>query len=158
MKRVGRVAATVAALAGAAAVASAQDVVRLSLKDAESRAVQNHPAIRAGEYATLAAGETVRQVRSAYLPTVYGSFTGVQAQNGSVLTAGGLNNSSVFDRFAYGFSASQLLTDFGRTSNLSASATLRVDAQQKDVEARRATVLLDVDRAYFDALRASAVT
>jgi outer membrane protein len=135
----------------------AQDVVRLSLQDAEQQALRNHPAIRAGEYATLAAGEAVREVRSAYMPTVYGSFTGVQAQSGSVLTAGGLNNSSVVDRFAYGFSASQMLTDFGRTSNLSASATLRVDSQEKDVEARRASVLLDVDRSYFDALRARAV-
>jgi outer membrane protein len=157
MTRLLGVAAAAAAIVGAATIASAQDVVKLSLKEAESRAVQSHPAIRAGEYAALAAGETVRQVRSAYLPTVYGSFTGVQAQNGSILTAGGLNNSSVFDRFAYGFSASQMLTDFGRTSNLSASASLHVDAQQKDVEARRATVLLDVDRAYFDALRARAV-
>jgi len=137
--------------------AQSQNVVRLSLQEAEQQAVRNHPAIRAGEYAALAAGETVREIRSAYLPTVYGSFTGVQAQNGSVLTAGGLNNSSVIDRFAYGFSASQMLTDFGRTSNLSASASLRVDAQQKNVESRRATVLLDLDRAYFDALRTRAV-
>ncbi|HEY7169976.1 MAG TPA: TolC family protein [Vicinamibacterales bacterium] len=157
MTRLARIAAAAAALVGAATMASAQEVVKLSLKEAEGRAVQNHPAIRAGEYAALAAGETVREVRSAYMPTVYGSFTGVQAQNGSVLTAGGLNNSSVFDRFAYGFSASQMLTDFGRTSNLTASASLHVDAQQKDVDARRATVLLDVDRAYFDALRARAV-
>ena len=105
-----------------------------------------------------AAGETVREIKSAYFPTVFASFTGAQAQNGaSVIAAGGLNNSTVLDRFAYGFSASQLLTDFGRTTDLTASATLRVDAYQQDVEARRADVLLDVDRAYFDALRAQAV-
>lgn len=154
-------AASMTALAVLAAVpcgfAQGRNVVRLSLHDAEQQAVRSHPAIRAGEYAALAAGEAVREVRSAYLPTIYGSFTGVQAQSGSVLTAGGLNNSSVIDRFAYGFSASQLLTDFGRTAHLTASASLRVDSQQRDVEARRAIVLLEVDRAYFDALRARAV-
>jgi outer membrane protein len=150
-------AAVIVAAGAPRGFAQGQNVVRLSLSEAEQQAVRNHPAIRAGEYSALAAGETVRQVRSAYLPSVYGSFTGAQAQNGSIITAGGLNNSSVIDRFAYGFSASQLLTDFGRTSNLSASASLRVDAQQQDVEARRATVLLELDRAYFDALRARAV-
>jgi outer membrane protein len=136
---------------------SAQGVQRLSLKEAEDRAVQNHPQIRAGQYAALAAGETVREVKSAYFPTVFGSFTGAGAQAGSNLAAGGLNNSSILDRFAFGVSGSQMLTDFGRTSDLTASATLRVDSQQQDVTDRRATVLLGVDRAYFDALRAEAI-
>jgi outer membrane protein len=136
---------------------SAQDTQRLSLKEAEDRAVQNHPQIRAGQYAALAAGETVRQIRSTYFPTVLGSFTGADAQAGTRIAAGGLNNPTILDRFAFGFSASQMLTDFGRTSDLTASATLRVDSQQQDVADRRAGVLLQVDRAYFDALRAQAI-
>jgi outer membrane protein len=136
---------------------SAQDVQRLSLKEAEDRAVQNHPQIRAGQYAALAAGETVRQIRSTYYPTVFGSFTGADAQAGTRIAAGGLNNPTILDRFAFGFSGSQMLTDFGRTSDLTASATLRVDSQQQDVADRRAGVLLQVDRAYFDALRAQAI-
>jgi outer membrane protein len=135
----------------------AQDVVRLSLKEAEERAVQNHPQIRAGQYAALAAGETVREFRSAYFPTVFGSLTAAQAQDGTRITAGGLNNPTILDRFAYGVSASQLLTDFGRTSDLTGSASLRADAQQQDVTARRSNVLLLVDSAYFDVLRAQAV-
>jgi outer membrane protein len=50
-----------------------------------------------------------------------------------------------------------MLTDFGRTSELTASATLRADSEQQDVAARRASVLLQVDRVYFDALRAQAI-
>jgi len=137
--------------------AFAQDVQRLSLQDAEAKAVQNHPQIRVGQYGALAAAETVREIKSSYFPTVLGSFTGAQAQDGTRIAAGGLNNPTILDRFAYGVSGSQMLTDFGRTSALSTSATLRVDSRQQDVEARRATVLLDVDRAYFDALRAQAV-
>jgi len=152
-----------AALAAASAAAQTQTPtqargpIKLTLQQAEQQALQGHPLIRAGEYAELAAGENVREIRSAYFPTVFGSFTGAQAQNGTVITAGGLNNSSVLDRFAYGFAASQLITDFGRTSNLVASASLDVESSQQDVDARRATVMLDVDRAYFDALRAVAV-
>ena len=140
-----------------AASAAAQDVQRLSLKDAEDQAVQNHPLIRAGQYAALAAGEAVRQIKSAYFPTVFGSFTGAQAQDGTRIAAGGLNNPTILDRFAYGVSASQMLTDFGRTANLGASAALHADSEQQNVAGRRAAVLLQVDRAYFDALRAQAV-
>jgi outer membrane protein len=141
----------------AAAPLFAQNVQRLSLKEAEDRAVQNHPLIRAGQYEALAAGETVREVKSAYYPTLFGAFTGAQAQDGTRIAAGGLNNPTILDRFAYGFGGSQMLTDFGRTSNLSASATLRVNAQQQAVVDLRANVLLQVDRGYFDALRAQAI-
>ena len=135
----------------------AQSVERLSLKEAEERAVQNHPEVRAGQYAALAAGETVREVKSAYFPAVFANFTGAQAPQDTRIAAGGLNNPTILGRFAYGFAASQTLTDFGRTSALGASATFRADSQQQDVTARRADVMLQVDRAYFDALRAQAV-
>jgi outer membrane protein len=136
---------------------SAQDVQHLSLRDAEQRAVQNHPQIRAVEYAALAADQNVHQVRSAYFPTVYGSVTGAEAESGSRIAAGGLNNPIILDRFAVGFSIGQLITDFGRTQDLVQSFGLRADAQHQEVENRRADVLLQVDRAYFNALRARSV-
>ncbi len=68
-----------------------------------------------------------------------------------------MNNPTILDRFAAGIGFSQLLTDFGRTSNLVASSQFIADARDKDVDARRADVLLQVDRAYFEALRAQAV-
>ena len=129
----------------------------LTLKEAESRAIHDHPEIRAGQFATLAAGEEVRQVKSAYYPTVVGSITGAQSPDGTRIAAGALNNPIIIGRLALGFAASQLLTDFGRTSDLGSSASLRVSSQEQDVAVRRATVLLLVDRAYFDALRAQAV-
>src|SRR4029079_6627523 len=78
--------------------ASAQNVQSLSLKEAELRAVQNHPQIRAVQYAAMAADESVHQVRSAYFPTVYGSVTGAEAESGSRIAAGGLNNPIILDR------------------------------------------------------------
>ena len=136
---------------------SAQDVQHLSLRDAEQRAVQDHPQIRAVQYEALAADESVHQVRSAYFPTVYGSVTGAEAESGSRIAAGGLNNPIILDRFAAGLSIGQLITDFGRTHDLVESFGLRADAQRQNVESRRADVLLQVDRAYFNALRARSV-
>jgi len=151
------VAGVVALLSFAAVAALAQDVQHLSLKDAEQRAVQNHPQFSAVQYAALAADESVRQVRSAYYPTVYGSVTGVQAAADSRITAGTLNNPIILDRFAAGLTVGQLITDFGRTQDLVQSFDLRADAQRQEVDNRRADVLLQVDRAYFNALRARSV-
>jgi len=149
--------AVVALLFLATRSASAQNVQSLSLKEAELRAVQNHPQIRAVQYAAMAADESVHQVRSAYFPTVYGSVTGAEAESGSRIAAGGLNNPIILDRFAAGLSVGQLITDFGRTHDLIESVGLRADAQRQEVDGRRSDVLLQVDRAYFNALRARSV-
>src|SRR5260370_24460548 len=115
------------------------------------------PALTCGWYAALAGGETVREAKSAYFPTIYGSVTGADARNGSRIAAGGLNNPIILDRLAGGFAGSQMLTDFGRTSDLVPSSSLRAQALQEDVITDRADVLLRVDRAYFSALRAQAI-
>jgi outer membrane protein len=140
-----------------ATAAGAQTPPRLSLKDAEQRALAGHPGVLAARSAALAAREAVGEVKSAYWPTIYGSVTGAAAQDATRITAGALNNPSVFDRFALGITASQLVTDFGRTSDLVRTQKLRAGAQEQDVTLLRGEVLLDVDRAYFDALRAQAV-
>ena len=145
------------AFALAAAPAVAQVVQPLSLKDAEARALQNHPQVRAGQYAAQAGREVTREVRSAYYPSVYGSVTGAEAQSGSRIAAGGLNNPIILDRLAAGVSVSQLVTDFGRTSELTQTASLRAAALQQGAVIERADVLLRVDRAYFNALRAQAI-
>jgi outer membrane protein len=130
---------------------------RMSLDDAHRIALQNHPHIRAAQSAADAAHAVTTQVRSAYYPNLYGSLTGVEADSGSRIGAGGLNNSVIFDRFATGVAAEQLVTDFGRTKNLVASSRLEAQAADETVNVSRADVLLRVDRAYFGALRAQAI-
>ena len=140
-----------------AAPVAAQTAPSLSLRDAEARALQNHPQVLASQYVARATAEVTREVRSAYFPAVYGSITGAEAKEGSRVAAGGLNNPIILDRLAGGLSFSQLLTDFGRTSDLVQTASLRAQAVQQNVASDRADVLLRVDRAYFSALRAQAV-
>ena len=149
--------ATAAALVCAAARLSAQGPEQLTLKDAEARAVQNHPRIQIEQYNALAAGETVRQAKSAYYPAVFGAVTGAEALEGTRIAAGALNNPTILDRFAYGVAGAQMLTDFGRTGNLTASARFHQESAQQALADERAIVLLQVDQAYFDALRAQAV-
>ena len=154
MSRVAQVAAIILAVA---APAAAQPPQPLSLHDAEARALQNHPQVLAGQYTAQAGAEATREARSAFFPTAYGSVTGAEAQDGSRIAAGGLNNPIILDRAAAGVAVSQLLTDFGRTSDLVQTASLRAQSLQQSAVTDRADVLLRVDRAYFSALRTQAI-
>jgi outer membrane protein len=97
------------------------------------------------------------ELRSGLYPNLAGAVTGVGADSGSRLAAGALNNPIVYNRLGTGLLLSQLVTDFGRTKDLVASA--RITAQSKDqvTETTRAEILIAVARAYFGVLRANAV-
>jgi outer membrane protein len=140
-----------------ASESSAQTQQRITLKEAESIALANHPQLRAAEFISSAAGQVVTEVQSAHYPLLYGSMTGAGALDKSRIAAGGLNNPVIFDRYADGLTAVQLVTDFGRTSNLVASARLLASARNEDVNTTHAEVLLQVDRSYYGVLRAAAI-
>src|ERR1700677_3646523 len=124
----------------------------MSLEQAQQIALQNHPRIASAELSAQASAYVVRQVRSAYYPTISGNITGVGAEHGSVLSAGAVTTSSIYSRQASGVVANQLVTDFGRTSSLEQSAKLRNAAQNQDVINTRAQVLLEVEQTYYQAL------
>ncbi len=129
----------------------------LTLQQAEQLALQNHPQVQASGYLAAVAKAQVSEARSEYYPHAYGSITGVKAENDSRITAGALNNPIIYDRFADGVTVEQLVTDFGRTHELVKSANLHAKAQEENVTTSRADVLLQVDAAYFNALKAQAV-
>ena len=52
---------------------------------------------------------------------------------------------------------SQLLTDFGRTTNLVSSANLAAKAENQNALATKEQILLAVDQAFYNALQAQAV-
>ena len=135
----------------------AQTVQRLTLKEAEQIALQNHPQIRAAQFVAAAANEVTTETRSAYYPYTFGSLTGAAAEHDSRIAAGVLNNPIIFNRYANGITAGQLITDFGRTQNLVHTSSLHAQAEQQGVTVTRADVLLQVDQVYFGALRAQAV-
>ena len=134
-----------------------QAAMPLSLADAHKLALQNNPLIMAVKLNADAAYLVPVEYKASYLPTLFGSVTGVGADTGTRLAAGGLNNPVVYNRIGTGVSISQLLTDFGRTSNLVAMAELRAKAQDQTTETARMQVLLATDRAYYSVLRAQAV-
>ncbi|HXB67902.1 MAG TPA: TolC family protein [Candidatus Acidoferrales bacterium] len=137
--------------------AHAQPPMHLTLAEARGLAIQNNPRFTAAQLNAAAAYQVAPQYKSNYQPSVTGSFTSVAADNGSRLAAGGLNNPIVYSRVGSGLTVGQMITDFGRTSNLVGMANLQAQAQDQVTEATRAQLLLITSRAYFAILRAHAV-
>jgi outer membrane protein len=132
-------------------------VVRLSVEDAEHIALKNNPAISVARLNALASQQVTREVRSALWPQAYANLTAVDARDNSRITAGGLNNPIIYTRAAGGATVSQLITDFGHTTNLVASAHLQARADEQNAAATRNDVLLAVDQAFYVALQTHAV-
>lgn len=130
---------------------------QLTLQQAQTIAIQNHPQVQGAMAVAAAAKAQVTQAKSQYYPTVFGSATGVDAENNSRIAAGALNNPVIYERYANGLTVDQLITDFGRTHELVKSSDLHAKAQQENVVTTRADVLLGVDQAYYALLRANAV-
>jgi len=130
----------------------------LSLDEARQMALQNHPRVIAARYQSGAAEESVKEARSASLPsaTLYGTAAGEESGNTHIM-AGGINNPSVFDRLAGGVSVSQLITDFGHTANLQAGARFEAQAEQENTADVREQVWLSASTSYFRVLEAQAV-
>lgn len=149
--------ATLLFLALSVTCASAQGGRVMSLEDAEKLAIKNHPRIAAARFNAQAANTVTTQVRSAFQPLVTANLTTAGADRDTVIGAGTLQTSGLSSRAATGIGVSQLITDFGRTSNLADSARLRAAAQDRNVDTTRAQVLLQVEQAYYSALASDAV-
>src|ERR1700733_14903267 len=132
-------------------------VIRLSVKDAELIALKNNPAISVARLNALASGQVTREVRSTLWPQSDANLTAVDARDNSRITAGGLNNSIVFTRAAGGATLSQLIPDFGHTTNLVAGARLQARADEQSAAATKQDVLLAVDQAFYNSLQTHAV-
>ena len=130
---------------------------RLTLADAERIAIERNPNISVARLIALAQAQVTRELRSAELPTVLGALTAAGAHDNSRITAGLLNNPSVYDRAAGGLSVSQLITDFGRTHNLVRSAQSNAQAQLENERATELEITLTVDQAFYRVLTSQAV-
>jgi outer membrane protein len=131
--------------------------VTLTLAQAEKIAVRQNPHVQIARLIALAEGQVRREARAANLPTLTGNLTAVDTHEGDRITAGALNNPSVYQRAAGGVELSQLMTDFGRTHALVSSADLSARAAASNEIASREDILLAVDEAFYHALASQAI-
>jgi len=126
----------------------------LTLTEAESMALKNHPQVLASQANAARSGQLVTEARSAYYPAVNGVVTAAQATVNSRLGAGVINDPRLFNHFGAGLNLSQLVTDSGRTYNLIANAKLTSQASQKDVQATQYDIVIGAAQAYYEVLLA----
>jgi outer membrane protein len=143
--------------ASSAPAQTASPARELTLAQAEALALKNNPQITVGKLRALVASQYVREARSALMPTATLSVTAVDANPGSRLTAGFLNNPILFPRAAGGASVSQLVTDFGRTTNLLSSSEYQAKAEDRNSAATTADIILAVDQAFYNVLDTKAL-
>lgn len=130
---------------------------RLTRQDAEQLAIKNNPRISVSRLLALASRQAVRETRSAELPTAEGALTAVQAEDASRISAGSLTASRLFTHVGAGGGFAQLITDFGKTTNLVASSKLQEKAQNASALATTEDIVLATDQAFYNALQAQAL-
>ena len=118
---------------------------RLTQADAEKLAIKNNPRVSVGRLLAQAQHQVVRETRAAELPTGVANLTAEDAKNASRISAGSLTASRLFEHAGAGGGFTQLITDFGKTSNLVASSKLEEKAQNANALATTEDIIL-VDR------------
>ena len=131
--------------------------MRLTRKDAEQLAIKNNPRISVGRLLALAQHQVYRESRSAELPTFSAAITAVDANEGSRVGAGALNAPRLLEHAGAGATLSQLLTDFGRTTNLVSASKLRERAQDANALATVEDIVMATDQAFYTALENQAL-
>lgn len=129
----------------------------LTLDQAEQLAIRQNPNISVARLLALAQAQVVREARSPEMPAVRADFTAVDAHTNTRVTAGALNNPSIFDRAAGGLTVSQLITDFGRTHNLVKSSQSSARAELETEKATELDIKLAIDQAFYRALTTQGV-
>jgi outer membrane protein len=126
----------------------------LTRQQAERIALTNNPHIHISQLIANVQHQAVRERRADELPNVNGNVTAVEANDGSRLSSGSLTASRLLNHSGGGVSLSQLITDFGHTSNLVASAKLQEKARIADAEASREDIVLATDQVFFQVIEA----
>jgi outer membrane protein len=126
----------------------------LSRREAEKIALANNPHIHISQLLARVQHQVVRERRADELPNLNGALTAVEANDGSRISSGSLTASRLLVHAGMGVQLSQLITDFGRTSNLIASAKLQEKAKLADAEASREDIVLATDQAFYAVIEA----
>ena len=129
---------------------------RLTLAQAEALAIKNHPQVATARNVAAAAGQHIVEAKSQYYPTVDGEITSTQANYKSQIGTVSLAPSTLYSRTGEGFQLNQLVTDFGRRSNLVQNSQLLAQAADQNTQATTYDVVLGVNKAYFGVLEAQA--
>jgi outer membrane protein len=121
----------------------------LTRQEAEKIALANNPRIHISQLIARIQHQVVRERRANELPDLSGNITAAAANDGSRISSGTLVVSRLAEHAGIGVQLGQLITDFGRTPNLIASAKLQEKARLADAEASREDIVLATDQVFY---------
>lgn len=136
---------------------------QLTLQVAVSQALKLQPTLRQAHAQTNAAEGRVQQARAGYLPQVIGTAayqrtTGNYATRpGAIPSTSGVAirstspSSTTYDYFNFSITASQLVYDFGQTSNRWSAAQSSVDASVASERSTQLQTIIAVQTAFYQA-------
>ncbi len=128
----------------------------LTRQEAERIALANNPAIHISQLLAKVQHQVVRERRADALPDLTGNLTVVGAKEDSRFSSGSLTSSALFNHAGEGVELRQLITDFGRTSNLIASAKLQEKSRVANAVASRDDIVLATDQVFYQTIEAQA--
>lgn len=132
----------------------------LAIQEAVDIALKNHPLVQEANAGLIASTARTDQTKSLYYPQVYANADGAAGSariNPRFVTpAGGLLTPNL-SQYTAGVLASQRIYDFGFTKNLVESSQYGERAQEQDVNARRALVIVNIQRSYLNSLKRQAL-
>ena len=140
------------AVCAVAAYLAAEPVTAETLAQALSSAYRGNPTLGAERARQRADDESVPRALSGYFPSLAATVG-----FGPSLDRAGSGRFSLTQPLALGFSASQTITNFGRTLNAVRSAESNVLAGRETLRGTEADVLLSAATAYMDILRDRAI-
>ena len=150
---------TVTIIVGGAGVTLAQpagnEPPRLTLEQAVRTGLEKHPILQSSAFAVQSAEARAKQAESPYYPQVGGAAfqtNGALRANSVLRFAGALIQPNQSD-VTVGVVGSQLLYDFGQTKYKVESQRADKARFEKEALARRADVMLGVERAYLSVLK-----
>ena len=128
---------------------------RLSLDQAIEMALANHPHLLRAELAVTGGEARVKYARSGSYPRLNSGGTAKQGLSGSGAAFGleGLANSPEPDDMAISVNAYYDVLDFGRTKHETSARRRELAYLQHQLASAEATVMRDVRKAYFTALK-----
>lgn len=127
----------------------------LGMQQAIEAGLQNHPILQEANAGLAASTARTDQAKSLYYPQVFANADGSAGSgriNPRFLVGGGLLQPNL-SAYTAGVLASQRIYDFGFTKNLVESSQYGERAQEQDVNARRALVIVSIQRSYLNSLK-----
>jgi outer membrane protein len=121
----------------------------LSLQQAVAMALEHHPSLQAARANLHSAEASKKLALSSYYPSIGATGTGTHTEGYFVFNPSIPSRYQIYSNYVMGFTGTQLIYDFGKTSSRVGANTDFVEASEQDLRSTHDNVVMNVQLAYF---------